>query len=50
MAFVESYRKLTRIPKPEMKLFKVSELFSRVKILADSLEKGENTEISFQHE
>ncbi len=48
MAFVESYRKLTRIPKPEMKLFKVSDLFSRVKILADSLEKGENTEIAFK--
>jgi nitrogen fixation/metabolism regulation signal transduction histidine kinase len=48
MAFVESYRKLTRIPKPEMKLFKVSELFSRVKILADSLDKAENAEIFFQ--
>jgi len=47
-AFVESYRKLTRIPKPEMKLFRVSELFSRVNILSDSLEKGSATEISFQ--
>lgn len=47
MEFVESYRKLTRIPKPEMKFFKVSELFSRVKLLADSIEKGEKTEISF---
>jgi two-component system nitrogen regulation sensor histidine kinase NtrY len=47
MAFVESYRKLTRIPKPQMKLFKVSDLFSRVKILADSLEKGDNYEINF---
>jgi signal transduction histidine kinase len=47
MTFVESYRKLTRIPKPEMKLFKVSDLFARVKILTDSLEKGGKTDISF---
>jgi len=47
MEFVESYRRLTRIPKPEMKYFSASELFSRVKILADSLEKSPNTEISF---
>jgi two-component system nitrogen regulation sensor histidine kinase NtrY len=47
LAFVESYRKLTRIPKPEMKLFKVSDLFERVKILSDSLEKNGNPEISF---
>jgi two-component system nitrogen regulation sensor histidine kinase NtrY len=47
MEFVESYRKLTRIPKPEMRLFKVTELFSRVRILAGSLEKGENINISF---
>ncbi|MCJ7449838.1 MAG: ATP-binding protein [Bacteroidales bacterium] len=47
MTFVDSYRKLTRIPKPEMKLFKVSELFSRVKILAGSLDKGGKNDISF---
>ncbi len=47
MEFVESYRKLTCIPKPEMKLFRVSELFSRVKILTGSLEKSENMNISF---
>ena len=47
MTFVESYRKLTRIPKPEMKLFKVSDLFSRVKVLIRSLESGEKTDISF---
>jgi two-component system, NtrC family, nitrogen regulation sensor histidine kinase NtrY len=50
MAFVESYRKLTRIPKPEIMLFKVSDLFSRVRILSESLEKGKNTEISFHIE
>ncbi len=47
MNFVDSYRRLTHIPKPEMKLFKVSELFSRVKILTDSLDKEEKTKISF---
>ncbi len=45
MEFVESYRKLTRIPKPEMKPFKIKDLYSRVKMLSDSLEKGTNTEI-----
>ena len=50
MEFVESYRKLTRIPKPELKPFKVSDLYSRVKVLTDSLEKGTNTEIFFQSE
>jgi len=47
MTFVDSYRKLTRIPKPEMKLFKVSELFSRVKILAGTLDNGGKRDISF---
>jgi two-component system nitrogen regulation sensor histidine kinase NtrY len=50
MSFVESYRKLTHIPKPVMKLFRVSELFSRVKVLTDSLEKGKNTNISYSIE
>ncbi|HBE40455.1 MAG TPA: ATP-binding protein [Bacteroidales bacterium] len=48
-AFVESYRKLTRIPRPELKLFKVSELLARVRILSDSLEKGSGTVISFEN-
>jgi two-component system, NtrC family, nitrogen regulation sensor histidine kinase NtrY len=47
MSFVESYRKLTHLPKPEMKLFRAVALFSRVKILTDSLEKRDNTEIDF---
>lgn len=47
MSFVESYRKLSRIPRPEKKLFKVSELFSRVRILSDSVTKNSDTEISF---
>ncbi len=47
MEFVESYRKLTRIPKPEMRSFKISDLFSRVKVLTDSLDKSENAGIFF---
>ncbi len=48
-AFVESYRKLTRIPRPELKPFKVSDLMARVRILSESLEKGPGTEISFDN-
>jgi two-component system nitrogen regulation sensor histidine kinase NtrY len=33
MSFVESYRKLTRIPEPEKKLFRVSDLLARGQIL-----------------
>lgn len=47
MEFVETFRKLTRIPKPEMKLFRVSDLFSRVKTLAGALEKGNRTQMKF---
>jgi two-component system nitrogen regulation sensor histidine kinase NtrY len=47
MEFVESYRKLTRLPKPEMRSFKISDLFTRVKVLTDPLEKSKNTEIDF---
>ncbi len=45
MSFVESYRKLTRVPEPEKKLFKVSELLGRVKVLYDSLEKNQKVEL-----
>jgi nitrogen fixation/metabolism regulation signal transduction histidine kinase len=38
MSFVESYRKLTRVPEPEKKFFKVADLMSRVHILYNSLE------------
>ena len=41
MSFVESYRRLTRIPEPEKKVFKVSDLFDRVQILYNSLENHE---------
>lgn len=49
MSFVDSYRKLTRIPRPEMKPLKVADLFSRVKILSDSLENPGHVKISFEN-
>jgi len=45
MLFVESYRKLTRVPEPEKKLFKVNDLLGRVQILYDSLEKKQKIEL-----
>jgi PAS domain S-box-containing protein len=41
MSFVESYRKLTRLPKPDKKIFKVEELISRIIVLYTSLENSE---------
>ena len=46
MSFVDSYRKLTRVPEPEKKLFKITDLLSRVRILYNSLENSKNTELS----
>ena len=46
MSFVESYRKLTRVPEPEKKLFRVSDLMSRVQILFNSLEKNDKIELN----
>jgi two-component system, NtrC family, nitrogen regulation sensor histidine kinase NtrY len=46
MSFVESYRKLTRLPKPDKKLFKVSDLLSRIKLLYQSLANSEKVELS----
>lgn len=45
MSFVESYRKLTRVPEPEKKIFKVSDLLGRVKVLYDSLEMSQNVDL-----
>ena len=47
MSFVESYRKLTRVPEPEKNYFRVSDLLSRVKILYNSLENSENVIYQF---
>ena len=46
MSFVESYRKLTRVPEPEKKLFKVADLMSRVQILYNSLENSDIIDLS----
>ena len=45
MLFVESYRKLTRLPKPDRKLFKVEELVTRIQVLYTSLENSENVKL-----
>jgi two-component system nitrogen regulation sensor histidine kinase NtrY len=45
MSFVESYRKLTRVPEPEKKLFKVADLMRRVQVLYNSLEKNEKIDL-----
>ncbi|MDP3001982.1 MAG: HAMP domain-containing sensor histidine kinase, partial [Bacteroidales bacterium] len=47
MSFVESYRKLTRVPEPEKKLFKVADLLNRVQILYSSLGKSNRIELTF---
>jgi nitrogen fixation/metabolism regulation signal transduction histidine kinase len=46
LSFVESYRKLTRVPEPDKKLFKVADLMSRVKVLYNSLEKSDRIDLS----
>jgi two-component system, NtrC family, nitrogen regulation sensor histidine kinase NtrY len=47
MSFVESYRKLTRIPDPEKKLFKVADLMTRVQILYGSLKMSDRINLTF---
>lgn len=44
--FVESYRKLTRLPKPDKKLFKAESLINRIKVLYSSLENSDKTKLS----
>jgi signal transduction histidine kinase len=44
-SFVESYRKLTRIPEPEREHFRVEELITRVVVLYNTLENRGNTEL-----
>jgi len=44
--FVESYRKLTRVPKPDKKIFKVEELVNRMQILYSSLGNSEKVKLS----
>ena len=47
MSFVESYRKLTRVPEPDKELFRAAELMDRAKILYSSLEKSDTVELSY---
>jgi len=46
MLFVESYRKLTRLPKPDKKLFRIEELVARIKVLYASLENSEKVKLA----
>jgi nitrogen fixation/metabolism regulation signal transduction histidine kinase len=46
MLFVESYRKLTRLPKPDKKLFRFEVLATRIKVLYSSLENSELVKLS----
>ena len=45
MTFVESYRKLTRVPEPKKELIKVTDLINHMKILYGTLEHNEKTEL-----
>jgi len=47
MSFVESYRKLTRVPEPEKKSFRVADLLSRIQILYGSLDKSDRINLTF---
>jgi two-component system, NtrC family, nitrogen regulation sensor histidine kinase NtrY len=49
MSFVESYRKLTRVPEPEKCFFIVNDLLDRVKIIYNSLAKSETCKLSIVH-
>ena len=47
MSFVESYRKLTRVPEPGKKVFKLTDLLNRVQILYNSLDKSYRIKLTF---
>lgn len=47
MHFVESFRKLSSIPRPEMNTFSISQLFGRVGILVDLIPRSQGTKIRF---
>jgi two-component system, NtrC family, nitrogen regulation sensor histidine kinase NtrY len=46
MSFVESYRRLTRMPEPDKKIFRVVDLLNRVNTLYNSLELSKGIELS----
>jgi len=46
MSFVESYRKLTRIPEPDRKVIQVTDLITRIQILYNSLEGSDRIKLN----
>lgn len=50
ISFVDSYRKLTHLPKPEKQIFKVKNLIENINILSHSFQNAEGVEISFKVE
>jgi signal transduction histidine kinase len=46
ISFVESYRKLTRLPKPEKKVFPVKNLIDNIRILSGSFENADNIQMT----
>jgi len=46
ISFVDSYRKLTRLPKPEKKLFQAKNMFENIRLLSASFEYAGNIELN----
>lgn len=47
LAFVESYRQLTRIPEPQKRSFRVALLFERLGVLFNSMKKNDRISLEF---
>jgi signal transduction histidine kinase len=45
-SFVDSYRRLTRLPEPEKKTFRIVDLFNRVQLLYESLENSSRIKLT----
>lgn len=48
ITFVDSYRKLTRLPKPDKKPFAVIKLLENIRLLSASFEQGDSVVVSIQ--
>ena len=48
MQFVESYRKLTRLSKPEKKMFRIADLFGKLEVLFAELENSDKVQVTYQ--
>jgi two-component system nitrogen regulation sensor histidine kinase NtrY len=46
LSFVDSYRKLTRVPEPDKKLFEVADLMNRIKVIYSSLDKSDKIDLA----